>query len=65
MSANEGQNEDFEGVVTDRALRFWATLVVATLIVGFTAYVLSFALLAPSGAHAMHKAASSDFTVAS
>ena len=65
MSANEGRHNEFEGVEADRSLRFWATLVVATLIVGFTAYMLSFALLTPAGGPVMHKAASSAFIVAS
>ena len=63
MSANEAG--DYESVVTDRTIRFWATLIVATLIVGFTAYVLSFALLAPSGGALLHRAASPVFIVAS
>ena len=65
MSANEVQHSEFEGVAADRTVRFWATLVVATMIVGFTAYMLSFALLTPVGGPASHKAASSGFVVAS
>jgi len=64
MSANEDRSEESEDSSTDRVLRFWATLLVATLIVGFTAYILSFALLAPSGPP-MHRAASSVFTTPS
>ena len=65
MSANESRSEQIGDVAADRALRFWATLLVATLIVGFTAYVLSFALLAPGQSASAHRAASSLFIVAS
>ncbi len=65
MSAKESRPEEFGDVSADRALRFWATLLVATLIVGLTAYVLSFALLAPGQSASMHRAASSLFIVAS
>ncbi len=63
MVAKESRSSEKE-VAADRALRFWATLLVATLIVGFTAYMLSFALLAPS-APPMHRAAYSVFSTQS
>jgi hypothetical protein len=58
MSANESRPEDQEETFSDRTMRFWGTLLVATLIVGLTAYILSFALLAPGGAP-MHRASAS------
>jgi len=44
MTGNESDVEAFEG----RVISLWLTLIVSTLIVALTAYVMSFALLGPS-----------------
>ena len=36
---------------TDQKIRLWVTLIVTTLMVALTAYVLSFALLGPADTH--------------
>jgi len=45
MTTGKDPAEDFADVSTERAITFWMTLLVATLIVSMSAYVLSFALL--------------------
>ena len=48
--------EDLEGG-TGRNLSLWLTLIVSTLIVALTAYVLSFALLGPNWNGPAHRSA--------
>lgn len=48
-------------ISNERTLTFWMTLVVTTLIVGFAVYILSFAMLGPSGTLPSHRAASNSF----
>ncbi len=55
MTTGKDPAEDFVDVSTERAITFWMTLLVATLIVSMSAYVLSFALL-DRGA-SLHRAA--------
>ena len=42
---------------TDQKFRLWVTLIVTTLMVALTAYVLSFALLGPAGNPPPHRSA--------
>ncbi len=49
--------DDFIGASTDQKIRLWATLVVSTLIVALTGYVLSFALLGPDDNPPPHRSA--------
>lgn len=46
------------GVFEGRVISLWLTLVVSTVIVALTAYVLSFALLGPNWTGAGHRSAS-------
>jgi hypothetical protein len=48
MTRIEGRAQDLSDVSKDQRIRLWVTLVVTTLMVALTAYVLSFALLGPS-----------------
>jgi len=57
MTENESSVED-AGVLEGRKLSLWLTLVVSTLIVALTAYVLSFALFGPNWSGAGHRSAS-------
>ena len=50
---------------SERTLSFWMTLLVTTLIVGLAAYVLSFAMLGPSGGASSHRAAATSVMTAS
>ena len=57
MSRLENGFGDVGDSSADRLIRFVLTLIVATVIVGATAYVLSAALLGPGGNGAAHRAA--------
>jgi hypothetical protein len=50
--------QDFSGVSADHKIRLLLTLVVTTLMVALTAYVLSFALLGPGNNPPPHRSAS-------
>ena len=56
--------EDVE-MSTERTITFWMTLAVTTLIVGFAAFVLSFAMLSPGGNPSAHRTAVSSTMAAS
>jgi len=49
--------DDFIDASTDQRIRLWVTLIVTTLMVGLTAYVLSFALLGPADNPPPHRSA--------
>src|SRR5271166_2183151 len=48
---------DFIDASTDQKIRLWVTLIVITLMVALTAYMLSFALLGPAGNPPPHRSA--------
>ena len=49
--------DDFIDASTDQKIRLWVTLIVTTLMVALTAYVLSFALLGPADNPPPHRSA--------
>jgi hypothetical protein len=53
----EGPVDEFEEGSRDRTINFVTTLIVATLMVALTAYVLSFALLGQGANPSQHRAA--------
>ena len=57
MTGIDGGADDYDGASRDQKVRLWATLIVATLMVGLTAYVLSFALLGPGWNPPPHRSA--------
>jgi hypothetical protein len=57
MTRIYGNANDFDEVSTDHRVRFWVTLIFATLMVALTAYVLSFALLGQGGNASAHRSA--------
>ncbi len=57
MTSVEDRADETERADGDAMLRFVMTLIVATLMVAVTAYVLSYAVLAPERAGATHAAA--------
>ena len=57
MTRIDGRGDDFDDASRDQKIRLWTTLIVATLMVGLTAYVLSFALLGPGGNPPPHRSA--------
>ena len=57
MSRTESRTQDFSDVSGDQRIRLLITLVVTTLMVALTAYVLSFALLGPGNNPPPHRSA--------
>jgi hypothetical protein len=57
MTTNEGRPDDFDDVTAERRVTLWMTLIVATLMVAVSAYVLSFALFGPGTSGPAHRAA--------
>ena len=55
MMRTESRMQDFSGVSADHKIRLLLTLVVTTLMVALTAYVLSFALLGPGNNPPPHR----------
>ena len=49
--------DDFIDASTDQKIRLWVTLIVTTLMVAVTGYVLSFALLGPADNPPPHRSA--------
>ena len=60
MIENESSVEE-AGVAKQRRFSLWLTLVVSTLMVALSAYVLSFALLGPDWGGRAHRSASAAF----
>ncbi len=54
MTRRDERADDGEGAGADQTFRFVATLVVATMMVAITAYVLSYAVLAPQRTGSAH-----------
>ncbi len=57
MTRIESRADNFSDDSTDKKIRLWITLVVTTLMVALTAYVLSFALLGPGDNPPPHRSA--------
>lgn len=57
MTGMESSADDLNNISRDQRIRLWVTLIVATLMVAMTAYVLSFALLGPSNNAPPHRSA--------
>jgi flagellar basal body-associated protein FliL len=57
MTRIESRADNFSDDSKDKKMRLWITLVVTTLMVALTAYVLSFAILGP-GNPPPHRSAS-------
>jgi hypothetical protein len=57
MTTNEGRVDDLDEASAERSFKLWMTLVVTTLMVALTAYVLSSALFGPTGSGPSHRAA--------
>jgi hypothetical protein len=57
MTRIESRADNFSDDSKDKKMRLWITLVVTTLMVALTAYVLSFAILGP-GSPPPHRSAS-------
>lgn len=57
MTRTEIRTQDFSDVAADHKIRLLVTLVVTTLMVALTAYVLSFALLGPGNNPPPHRSA--------
>ena len=58
MTRIESRNDNFSDDSTDQRIRLWVTLVVTTLMVALTEYVLSFAILGPGNSPPSHRSAS-------
>ena len=58
MTRIESRNDNFSDNSADQKIRLWITLVVTTLMVAVTAYVLSFAILGPGDNPPPHRSAS-------
>ena len=57
MMRTESRTQDFGDVSVDHKIKLLLTLVVTTLMVALTAYVLSFALLGPGNNPPPHRSA--------
>jgi hypothetical protein len=57
MMRTESRTQDFSDVSADQKIRLLITLVVTTLMVALTAYVLSFPLLGPGNNPPPHRSA--------
>ena len=55
MTRTESRTQDFSDVSADHKIRLLITLVVTTLMVALTAYVLSFAILGPGNNQPPHR----------
>ena len=58
MTRTESRTQDLSDVSEDHKIRLLITLVVTTLMVALTAYVLSFAILGPGANPPPHRSAS-------
>ena len=57
MTSTESRRQDLSDVSEDHKIRLLITLVVTTLMVALTAYVLSFAILGPGNNPPPHRSA--------
>ncbi len=57
MTRSESRTQDFSDVSAEHKIRLLITLVVTTLMVALTAYVLSFAILGPGNDPPPHRSA--------
>jgi hypothetical protein len=57
MTRSDQRADDVAGAGADQTFRFVATLIVATMMAAMTAYVLSYAVLAPERTGSAHGAA--------